>query len=275
MLGSATSKITSFKKKLKNSVLSCEPLKKILQLLSPLTPVLYSILLITLIKTHPQNDNVQTAFYCLMGSFMVISLLNAFYEMFNEKQKYSTIRQLFLNIFYGISLIILGYFIFSSYLIPICTNFSSFADGLKNFLFTDKTFFQKIGAFMKLFSVIGACGTIIYKSVMKYIDTPEENKLNIYIKQGETGLRRSNDEYTRINLWLSVVPPLVSMIVNFFTVNDKTTLIFGIASILQAFHVSHNKKSQTQFLPLLISVMCSVLVCLKFFVYCRTSTNTV
>lgn len=270
MLDSVTTKISRFSKKIKNFFCSCDPLKKFLQTLSPITPFLYSLVLAAFLRTHPQTENVHLYLCFLVGGFMIYAFVNSIYEILSPKKKFSTCRQFITNVFFLIGTLILSYFLFSTYLIPIFCNPLIFIDTIKGYLFDqNKTFFGKLAAGFKLFSILSTTCMIIYKAVMKYLDTPTHSEINIYKSQKTGTLTRKNDEYTRVDVVLSILTPLVAMIVNFMSVNDLSAYLFSIASILQAFHVSHNRKSEVLILPLFMSILSALIVCFRFLTcYC-------
>lgn len=257
-------------------MLGCDFIKKFLFTLSPATQFLYSLVLFAFLREYSVEGTSATFFWYFCMCFMVYSLMNALYEIVSEKKRYETYRRFILNIFYLVSTCILLYSLAHTHLIPIFSNFSLFITRIKEWVVCDRTFLGKIGAVLRILFTVGSTGTMVYKYISKYMETPEYSEINIYKSINSSQLHRQNNEYHKVNVLTSIILPLISMIVNFFTSNSITAYIFSAASILQSFEVTHLNKRCTHILPMLLSVTSAIIVGLQFFeVVCKPVQVTV
>ncbi|KRH92771.1 hypothetical protein M153_2889000722, partial [Pseudoloma neurophilia] len=234
----AKSFFTSNCKKVTN-VFGSSKFGKFLQTLSPASQFFYSLVVCSFIfKYYQSNSNVHMAFAFLAGGFFLFSLANSLYEITSEKKKYEVGRRFFLNVFLCLSSMILLYFLFSYYFIPILGDFSQFYGSIKDYIVKGRTFFGKMGACFTIFSVCSSAASMIYKSVVKYLETPDFTEISIYKPINGNILERKNDEYLKVNVWVAIFIPLFSIIVNFMTINSLPGYLFPLASILQSFEIT-------------------------------------
>lgn len=261
MFDSIKSTASKYSKKI-SKILGCDYVKKLLSIISPATQFLYSLVLVCFLKEFHKEGSYLWYFALTFAGF---SLLNTAYEIISEKRSFEIHRRFILNIFYFLSTCILAYLLTNEYIWDMFKNHSVFFSDIKNWVLNDRSFLGKIGAVFKIVSVLGSIGSMIYKYISKYRETPDCSEINVYRSINTDSLHRQNNEYSRVDVCKAIVLPLISIIVNLFTTNSSTGYIFAIASILQSFEITFLDKKATHMLPMCLAILSATIVGFKFF----------
>lgn len=244
----------------------CDPIKKILSSVSPLTPLIYAI--ITLLFSIKLPEALYMRNICILYSwlFIIYSFLNSLYQIFNKKKIAPLLRRTIVNFFYLGSLCIISYFLFTNYINVILSNPVNFIENVKLYVTGKNSFKEKIWCLLKLTTQISTSLFAMWNSYNLFKSLPSDSHISIYRKQGTQKIIRRNNEYINVDFNAAVLSPLIGIILNFFTVNEPTTYCFLFASILHSFEFKQDNKYHARFLPFILTVISNVIILLNFLV---------
>lgn len=239
-----------------SKALSClDPVKRVLQQISPLSPFIYALITFYYLRIT-EIQFLEMFSYVFIG----YTLLNGLFEICSKKKEFATIRSMILNVFYTIACMTLIYCLFNFYLTHAFTNYSSVIADTTSFITAGEKWYSKIFAIGRLALIPISSIIYIYKAVVKYMNKSKYKKINIYPSFSERRLFRRYDEYENVDLKTDLILPLVGMVANFFTVNDPVAYALSITSILGSFEVFGDEKEISQLMPLVFTIISSVLV---------------
>lgn len=261
MLQSLKNSFLHGKKQILNTAFDIfNPCKKVIQFLSPLTAFIFALLLSYLSIT------IDAGYYTKIFSFVfvVFAFLNGIYNMFFQKKYYNLIREYMLNIFYFISCIIFAKYLLENNLKQIFENPGIFFASLKRSITQNDSFIGKIMAFVNLISFLVSSIGLIYNSITKYLSNPKYQKIDIYQSRNGQIVRRNN-EYESIDSMKYFIAPIINCIICFFTFKNPFVYILSLANLLSVFQVSTEEKYFTQLMPLVITIIWTLINLSKFY----------
>lgn len=234
---------------------SLTPVKKVLQVLSPLSSVIYAAL------TYYFICSLETEYLKVFGiAFIAYAAVNSLYEMASIKKSYGTIRNYLLNAFYIAASIILAYYLYQTYLLKIFGDYSNISSATSQYINSGEAWYSKIFTIGFLASMPITILMNIYQAITKYRSKPGYKNVNIYLSTRQRRIYRRNDEYKYMDLKTGVLPSFIGIIVNFFTTNNLASYGSSAANILNAFSVYDDEKFISCFMPLVLMTLVSLVV---------------